>query len=115
MLRKYSIHDEKKGIEDAVAYLYYDEETKKYSLEVVEREIYPGLPAILICAIQLGKYYFDDEIARLYVKEHVIPPDRAGMDYILKELSFPYYDEIFFLDKFRGRSVMDEYLIDRVE
>lgn len=40
-------------------------------------------------------YHVEDDIARLYVKEHVIPSDRAGIDYILKKLRFPYYDEIF--------------------
>ena len=27
----------------------------------------------------------------------------------IKMLGFPYYDEIFFLDKFKGRSVMDDF------
>lgn len=115
MLRKYSIHQEGKSIDEAVAYLYYDECTKKYSIDIVCRDKSIPMPAIIWFAVDIGKYHLDDDIARRYVREHVIPPDRAGIDYILKKLGFPYYDEIFFLDKFKGRSVMDNFLTERVE
>lgn len=115
MLRKYSIHHKDEGIDVAVAYLYYDEETRLYSLDITGIRGKDPMPAMIIVATELNKLHFDDKLARAYVREHVIPPDRAGIDYILKKLDFPYYDAIFFLDKFRGRSVMDDYLIDRVD
>lgn len=115
MLRKYSIHHKDESVDIAVAYLYYNEETGQYSLDITGVEGKDPMPAMISMAIEIGKYHFDDKLAKAYVREHVIPPDRAGIDYILKKLGFPYYDAIFFLDKFRGRSVMDDYLIDRVD
>lgn len=115
MLRKYSIHKEGSPLEDAVAYLYYDEETRKYSIDIICKDKKKPMPALMWFALDINKYHLDDDVAKLFVREHIIPPDRAGMDYILKELGFPYYDEILFLDKFKGRSVMDDFLIERVE
>lgn len=110
MLRKYSIH--KEGFEP-VGYLYYNEETEKYSLDIVA-DMNTDMPAILYLAAKIGRFHLDDDMARQYVKEHIIPPDCAGISDILAILKFPYYSEIFFLDKFRGKSVMDEFLIERV-
>lgn len=114
MLRKYSIHEKYSDMKDAVAYLYYDESTRKYSMDIICKNLSVPMPAILYILASQGRYHVDDDIARLYVKEHVIPSDRAGIGYILKKLRFPYYDEIFFLDKFQGRSVMDEFICERV-
>lgn len=112
MLRKYSIH---KDGEDPVAYLYYDEETRKYSVDIITTNDKQDLPAMITLSIRINKFHWGDDLARQYVKEHVIPSDRAGIDDILKMLGFPYYDEIFFLDKFKGRSVMDNFLCTREE
>lgn len=112
MLRKYLIHKER---EEPVAYLYYDEDTRLYSADILTINDKQDLPAMITLSIRVGKMHWDDKLARAYVKEHTIPNDRAGIDYILKELGFPYYDEIFFLDRFEGRSVMDDFLCTRVE
>ena len=112
MLRKYSIH---KQDENPVAYLYYDEDTRLYSVDIITDDYKQELPAMINSSIRIGKMHWDDKIARIYVKEHVIPSDRAGINDILKLLGFPYYDEIFFLDKFEGRSVMDNFLCTRIK
>ena len=107
MLRKYSIHEE--GSEP-VGYLYYDEGTRQYSVDIIKRESgdYTGYPAILWESAKLGKFHLSHDLAYMYVREHVIPSDRAGIEDILKKLNFPYYDEIFFIDKFHGKNVMDD-------
>lgn len=112
MLRKYSIHKEN---EEPVAYLYYDEHTGMYSADILASNPNRELPAMITLSIRRGIAHWDDKLTRLYVKEHVIPSDRAGINDILKMPGFPYYDEIFFLDKFEGRSVMDDFLCTRVE
>lgn len=112
MLRKYSIHEEGRP---CVGYLYYDEDTEKYALEAIPEMKNDSLPAFLICMFEAGRLRLEGYIAKRFVQERVVPPNRQGIGFILKAAGFDYYDEILFIDKFRGRCDKDDFLIDRIE
>lgn len=111
MLRKFSIHEEGKK---PVAFLYYDDHLEEYSIKIINRDLQVAMPAILYFCVKNKKYELNPKESMTFIREHIIPSDRAGMDYILKQCGFPYYKEIFFIEKFRGRNVMDDFLIDEI-
>ena len=112
MVRKYAVHLEG---EEPVGYLYYNEEEDSYRVEI-RNDLPPDTPMPLYFTSMLwdNKYEMTGELAELYVKEYVIPPNRAGIDAILVKLGLPYYHPMFFIDLFRGRNVMDDFLMDRI-
>lgn len=113
MVRKYSIHEPDSN--EPIGFLYYNEETKEYKVECCfDAPKYSG-PAELILMRQMNMQYLSKELSLGFVRERVVPSGRQNIDEILHDLEIPYYDEIFFIDKLRGRCVMDNCLIDRIE
>lgn len=112
MLKKYAIHEEN---EPPVGYLYYDTETDLFELEVLEDINLYEMPAFMYFMRQYNKLRVKDDLARAFVKERLIPPERQNIAQILADLRLPYYDEVLMLEVMRGRCVMDEFLIDLIE
>ncbi len=111
-IRKYGIHEEGKPY---VGYLYYHEEDRTYELEALPNAIEMIGPIALCEMVRLGKIRVGHDVAYCWVRERVVPPTRQNINDILKEAGFPYYDEILFIDKWRGHCGMDNFLLDRIE
>lgn len=110
MLKEYLIH--KEGCE-GVGKLYYDTETEKFRLEVFPDAVNKWIPLPMLAMARRGILNIDHDIAYLFVRERVFPPDRANIGAILRELGLQFYREDLLLDKMKGKNVMDDYLIER--
>ncbi len=110
--RKYGIHEDGK---DYVGYLYYNEDDQTYELEALPDAIKMLAPIALCEMVRLGRMHVGHDIAYLWIRERVVPPNRQNIGDILKEAGFPYYDEILFIDKWHGLCGMDNFRIDRIE
>ena len=111
MLKKYAIHEEGKP---AIGYLYYNTETEQFKLVPEKGADKHDMPAFMYFMIEYGHEYVEGELALCFVRERLVPPERANIAQILADLGLPYYDEVLLLEAMRGRCVMDEFLIDLV-
>lgn len=97
-----------------VAELFYDENSCEYSLKIYENVNTKDMPAILMILAEQGRFEVGDDIARMFVKERVIPSDRQNIGDILATYGFKFYDEFLFLVADEGRCCMDDFYLEKV-
>ena len=110
MLKKFLIHKEGKA---PVGELLYNMENKEFQLNVYSHidKNSTDVPAFIYFMMKDEMYTADHELAICFVRERLVPPDRANIAQILADLELPYYDEYLMLKCLNGRCVMDEFLV----
>ena len=108
MLKKFLIHECDK---DPVGELVYDTDKSEFTLKAYENIKPTEMPAFMYFMLQENKPIVSGDLAMCFVRERLVPPERANISQILADLQMPYYDEVLFLEKLHGRCVMDDFLV----
>lgn len=111
-MRKFVIRNDWTGEKD-VAYLYYDETSKEYEIEVPETTESWEAPMLIAEFIKKGRRKIDKKWSFRWVQERVTPPNRQNIGQILKANHMKEYDEFSFLVKSAGRTCQDDcYIVE---
>lgn len=97
-----------------VGYLYYDNNTETYEIEIPDDVKSSQAPLILANFIQKGKRKIGNEWSLRWVQERVIPQERQNIGQILKNNGMEYYSEFPLLLQNQGRSCQDECYIEQI-
>ena len=97
-----------------VGYLYYDENTQAYDIEIPEDVKSSEAPMILADFIQKGERKIGEKWSLRWVQERVIPSQRQNIGQILKINGMEFYNEFAFLVMNQGRSCQDECYIEQI-
>ena len=113
MIRKFEIRNEKFN-DELEAYLTYDTETDEYKMKLLDD--YTGKHPDMTFRIlnQQGIIDVPDYITRNWVEHRVIPPDRQGLQGILKEMGMTEYNVFEMLLYNKARNQMDFSYIKEV-
>ena len=105
MIRKFKVYNKK--YKEVQAFLQYDTETKKYTMQILED--YTGMhPDCMFMEMnKRGIVEVPDYLISNWVESRVIPPDRQCMSTILDDLGLKEYDQFTFLMLGHGESQMD--------
>lgn len=95
-------------------FVYYNNETRKWKVEITNTDMSALLPAQLIIARRMGDWVLTDEESYGFIKDRVIPANRMNIQEILEYNHFPYYDEYFFIKAGGGRCCNDEFYLKQV-
>lgn len=96
-----------------VAFLYYDEKSRRYRIEIPENVKSTEAPLIIADFIERGQREIGNEWSYRWVKQRVVPADRQNIGQILKRNGLQFYDEFPMLISNQGRSCQDEcYLVE---
>ncbi len=97
-----------------VGYLYYEEETQTYKIEIPDDVKSFEAPLILSDFIQKGERKIGNEWSLRWVQGRVVPPERQNIGQILKNNGMKFYSEFPLLVKSQGRCCQDECYIEQV-
>jgi len=112
MLKRFSIHERDK---EPVGYFEYDTEVDKCRI-IIRKDKKPSeMPAYLLLLAKQGRYEADDYIARKFISERMVPPERQNIGMILKNLGLKYYDPIRILEIDKGICCMDNFLVELID
>lgn len=112
---KFAIRNERFKEKD-IAFLYYDEASKEYEIEVPETTESREAPLIIADFIQKNQRKIDKDWSLRWVQQRVTPPERQNLGQILKANNMTEYDEFKLLVKNEGRSCQDEcYIVELKE
>ncbi|MCI8428679.1 MAG: hypothetical protein HFI16_00270 [Lachnospiraceae bacterium] len=98
-----------------VGYLYYDEQSREYEIEIPETVKSYEAPLIISYFIEKNQYRIGKKWSYRWVCQRVIPPERQNIGQILKANHMTEYDEFKFLVKNEGRCCQDECYIIKVD
>lgn len=107
---KYAIKNAYYG-DKTVGYLYYDEQSRKYEIEIPKSVKSYEAPLIISDFISKKQYKIGHDWSYRWVCQRVTPPERQNIGQILKANQMTEYDEFQFLIKNEGRSCQDECYI----
>lgn len=110
---KFAIRNENYG-EKNIAFLYYDETSKEYEIEIPESTKSKEAPLIIAHFIQKNSRKIDKKWSFRWVQERVTPPERQNLGQILKANNMKEYDTFPLLIKNEGRCCQDECYIVRI-
>ncbi len=97
-----------------VGYLYYEEETGKYRIEIPEDVKSSEAPLIISDFIQKGKREIGHDWSLRWVQGRVVPAERQNIGQILRKNGMEFYSEFPLLVKNQGRCCQDECYIEEV-
>ena len=105
MKRMFEVYNKK--FKEVQAYLQYDTETNKYTMQILPD--YTGMHPDILFALWHQKGIIDvpEHFVEMWVDSRVIPPNRQCMSSILDELGMKEYDRFQFLMLGHGESQMD--------
>lgn len=110
---KFAIRNERFGDKD-IAFLYYDEASREYEIEVPESTQSTEAPLIIADFIKKNQRKLDKKWSLRWVQQRVTPPERQNIGQILKANHMREYDEFKLLVKNEGRSCQDECYIVKI-
>lgn len=113
-MRKFVIRNEIHGKKD-IAFLYYNEETKDFEIEIPETTKSNEAPLIIAAFIGKGQRRIGKEWSLRFVQQRITPPNRQNIGQILKVNNMKEYDEFQFLMKCEGRCCQDDCYIVEVD
>ena len=109
MIKEFSIH---KPNYPEVGKLYYDTESREFTLEVYPNFKKSEVTALMGIMLERKIYKVEHELAICFVRERIVPPNRQNISQILADLKMPYYDECLFLERLHGRCDMDDFEVE---
>ena len=111
-MRKFEVRNPVYG-DKVIAYLYYDEISREYKMELLDNVKFTEAPPILSEFIEKGQKEIGNEWSKRWVQQRVVPPERQNIGQILRENGMQFFDEFPLLIKNNGRSCQDEcYLVE---
>lgn len=108
MLEVFYVHRVNK---EPIAELYYDTDSKTFELKLLPTATFGNVTGFIHHMLLNNRNSVDGELALAFVKERLVPPNRAGIAETLSNLNLPYYDEYLLLRAMKGRCVMDDFLV----
>lgn len=108
MLKKFLIHKEGGP---PVGDLVYDTDKDKFTLTAYPDPPPNTIPVVMEIMLERNMPVVKGELALCFVRERLVPPERANIAQILADLRLPYYDEVLLLEAMHGRCVMDDCLV----
>jgi len=112
-LKRYAV--KRNGQNKTVAVLNYDEENKRYTIDVPENVTEKEAPFMIALFLQKGIRHVDSKWSLRWVQSRVIPSSRQNIGEILRVNRMRSYDEHELLVKNEGRSCQDEFHIEVLE
>ncbi|MDO4266691.1 MAG: hypothetical protein Q4C63_09560 [Eubacteriales bacterium] len=94
--------------------LNYDEQTKKYTIDIPEDVTYMEAPFLMSLFLKKGIRSLDSDWSMRWVQSRIIPSSRQNIGEILRVNGMRSYDEHTLLLKNEGRSCQDEFYIERM-
>ena len=102
-MRVFVIKDDTDISEKDLGYLFYNETTKQFHIELPEGSDPWDTPLLLSSFVSRGQYTVDAHWSLVWVKQRIIPIDRQNMKQILRDNGLNEYDEFTFLYLAAGR------------
>lgn len=109
-MKKYAIKRNNKN--RVVAILNYDEEGKKYTIDIPENVTEKESPFMMALFLKKGIRHVNSEWSMRWVRSRIIPSSRQNIGEILRANGMKTYDEHMLLLKNEGRSCQDEFYIE---
>ena len=109
-MKRYAIkrnHEEK-----IVSILNYDEEHKRYTIDIPEGITEKEAPFMMALFMQKGIRHIDSDWSLKWVQSRIIPSSRQNIGEILRVNNMHSYDEHALLIKNEGRCCQDELYLE---
>lgn len=97
-----------------VGILNYNEQTKKYTIDIPEDVSYKEAPFMISLFLKKGIRFMDSDWSMRWVQSRIIPSSRQNIGEILRVNGMSSYDEHKMLLKNEGRSCQDEFYIEHM-
>lgn len=111
MLRKFELRDAYYD-NRLMGYIVYDTETKEFRIFAMKPEDYegtPGDPSLEVSAYKVAENReVEPFLARMFIRDRIMPPNRTLCAYSLHLAGIPEYDEMAILDFTGGKCARDE-------
>lgn len=114
MKRKFEILCGRREVHQVEGYLYYDTDTKQFSMQLARR-CFKGFSIFFQILYKRGIKDVPQHLVDRWVDNRIIPPDRQGLYDILKEMGITEYDRFTMLLYNNGICQMDSSYIREVE
>lgn len=96
------------------ATLTYSAGTKEFHLSIEKDATWRDAPFCIAAFVQKGMFEVGPEWALRWVKQRLIPPERANIGEILRSCGLTKYDEFGMLVAYNGRCVQDDLYIEEM-
>ena len=110
-MRIFAIVDASRRKTTPCGYLFYEEDTDQFSIELAEGVDSRDMPAILGLLAEKGVRTIDDTWTRRWIQERIPPSSRQNIGQILREGNLSEYDELALLLAAQGQSAQDDFVL----
>ncbi len=93
------------------ARLRHNRDTGEFAIELAEGVDPADVPLMLEPFVERGQTHIDDEWARRWVCERVVPSGRQNLGQVLREAGLEFYDEYALLETTGGVSSNDDFIV----
>ena len=110
-MKIFAIRDETDNTQKDLAYLLYQEDDKRFYIELPENADPWETPLLLASFAQKGEYTINSYWSKVWVQQRIVPPDRQNIAQILRDNGLKTYDEFSLLMLCSGRCGQDDYYL----
>ena len=114
IMRTFAIKNDKHRKRPAQSWLYYDENTRQFSIKISRDVNINDLPFMLMLFAEDGIFEIDDKWSKKFVQSRIVPPERQNLGDVLLAHGLEFYDEFDFLMFDMGRCCQDDYYLEEV-
>lgn len=114
-LKRYAIKEDFDNQGKILGVLNYDEESKKFTIDIAPELSVGEAPFILDSFIERGERHIGSVWGMRWVQNRIVPSTRQNIGQILRAHGMKEYDEYALLVKNQGRCCQDECYIEEIE
>ena len=94
----------------------YNTETDEFTISFFKDILttIPIIPAVVKIPLWAGRYELTGELAMVWVRERLVPPNRQNIDDILESLGLEEYSEIGLLSALKGKCCQDDLYLEEL-
>lgn len=113
-IRKFYVKSKIRKKEYTWAVLEYNSGTQQFALHIDKESDWHKAPIMIFAYADTGRFDLDAEWSLRWVRDRIIPPNRANIGEILKAAGLTEYSEFGMLMYHRGRCVQDDMYIEEI-
>ena len=110
-MKIFAIRDEAAENKKDLAYLFYYELEKRFSIELLNKADPWELPLLIASFIKDNVTTVNPYWSKVWVQQRIIPTDRQNITEILRDNNLEEYDEFELLMLAMGRCAQDDYYL----
>ena len=109
-MKKYRIVN-KRSLKKSLATLLYDEKKNEFRIIISADQDISKLPMMLRASASKGEYEMSPQNSMVWVRNRIVPSERQNIGLFLKSYGLTNYREDLILERTRGESIQDNYVV----